>query len=91
MSASKPLKRRLFGIYQPATGEAGELAPEDPGEGSEASAGRTGRGKLVEHIEAPQPVHGTCSDSLGDPSGMAKLSVEEPDALMSARPGPWEP
>jgi hypothetical protein len=23
--------------------------------------------------------------------GMAKLSVEEPDALMHARPGPWEP
>jgi hypothetical protein len=22
---------------------------------------------------------------------MAKLSVEEPDALMHARPGPWEP
>ena len=43
----------------------------------------------MEHIEAPQPVHGTRSDSLGDPSGVAKLSAEEPDALMHARPGPW--
>jgi hypothetical protein len=45
----------------------------------------------VEHIEAPAPVHATCLDSPGDPSGMANLSVEEPDALMRARPGPWEP
>jgi hypothetical protein len=45
----------------------------------------------VEHIEAPQPVHRKRSDSLGDPSGVAKLSAEEPDALMHARPGPWEP
>ncbi len=29
----------------------GELAPEDPVEGSEASAGRLDRGKHVEHIE----------------------------------------
>ena len=36
-------------------------------EGSEASAGRTERGKQVEHIEAPDPVHVTRSDSLGDP------------------------
>jgi hypothetical protein len=27
----------------------------------------------------------------GDPTGTAKLSAEEPDALMCARPGPWEP
>ena len=60
-------------------------------EGSEASAGRPERGKQAEHIEVPQPVHGTRSDSLGDPSGMANLSAEEPDALMHARPGPWEP
>jgi len=45
----------------------------------------------VEHIEAPAPVHATCLDSPGDPSGIASLSVEEPDALMRARPGPWEP
>jgi hypothetical protein len=45
----------------------------------------------VGHIEAPQPVHATCSDSLGGPSGMAKLSADEPDTLMHARPGPWEP
>src|SRR5205807_3202911 len=70
---------------------AGELAPEDPGEGSGAPAGRPGRGKQVGHIEAPQSVHATCPDSLGGPSGMAKLSAEEPDALMHARPGPWEP
>ena len=60
-------------------------------EGSEASAGRPECGKQVEHIEVPQPVHGTRSDSLGDPPGTAKLSAEEPDALMHARPGPWEP
>ena len=60
-------------------------------EGSEAPAGRPGRGKQVGHIEAPQPVHGTRSDSLGVPSGTANLSAEEPDALMHARPGPWEP
>ena len=60
-------------------------------EGSEASAGRPERGKQVEHIEVPQPVHGTRSDSPGDPSGVANLSAEEPDALMHARPGPWEP
>ena len=45
----------------------------------------------MEHIEVPQPVHATRSDSLGVPSGTAKLSAEEPDALMHARPGPWEP
>jgi hypothetical protein len=73
------------------TAEAGELAPEDPVEGSEAPAGRPRRGKQVGHVEAPQPVHGTRPDSFGDPFGMAKLSVEEPDALMHARPGPWEP
>ena len=60
-------------------------------EGSEAPAGRPGRGNQVGHIEAPQPVHGTRSDSHADPCGMAKLSAEEPDALMHARPGPWEP
>jgi hypothetical protein len=60
-------------------------------EGSEASAGRPQRGKQVEHIEAPHPVHGTRWDSHGDPSGRANLSAEEPDALMHARPGPWEP
>ena len=58
---------------------------------SEAPAGRPGRGKQGEHIEAPQPVHGTRSDRLGAPSGMANLSAEEPDALTHARPGPWEP
>ena len=59
-------------------------------EGSEASAGRPERGKQVEHIEVPQPVHRTRSESLGVPSGMANLSVEEPDALMHARPDLWE-
>ena len=74
-----------------STEEAGELAPEDPGEGSEASAGRLDRGKLVEHIEAPSHVTVTRSDSLGDHSWMANLSVEEPYALMRARTGLWEP
>jgi hypothetical protein len=59
--------------------------------GSEASAGRPKRGKQVEHIEAPEPVHVTRLDSLGDHYWMANLSVEEPGALMHARPGPWEP
>src|SRR5262249_23943979 len=74
-----------------STVEAGELTREDPGEGSEAAVGRPERGKQVEHVEAPRPVHETCSDSLWDPSGTVKLSAEEPDALMHARPGPWEP
>ena len=36
-------------------------------------------------------VPGTRSDSLGDHSWMANLSVEEPYALMRARTGLWEP
>ena len=52
-----------------STVEAGELAPEDPGKGSEASAGRANRGKQVEHIEVPVPVHVTRSDSRGDHRG----------------------
>src|SRR5262249_57167794 len=59
-------------------------------EGSEASAGRSDRGQQAEHIEVRPPVHGTRTDSHGDPSGMANLSAEEPDALMRARPGLWE-
>ena len=59
-------------------------------EGSEASAGRPDRGKQVEHIEVPVPVHVTRSDSHGDRLRMANLSVEEPDALMHARPDLWE-
>lgn len=74
-----------------STVEAGELAPEDPVKGSAASAGRPDRGKQVEHIEVPVPVHVTRSDSLGDRLRRANLSVEEPDALMHARPGLWEP
>ena len=61
--------------------EAGELAPEDPVEGSEASAGRSDRGKHAEHIEVHPHVHGTRTSSYGDPTGMANLSAEEPDAL----------
>jgi len=57
-------------------------APPD----SEASAGRTDRGKHAEHIEVRPHVHGTQTDSHGDPSGMANLSADEPDALMRARP-----
>src|SRR5262249_9170043 len=68
----------------------GELAPEDPVEGSEASAGRSDRGKHAEHIAVHPHVHGTRTDSHGDPSGMTNLSAEEPDALMRARPGLWE-
>src|SRR5262249_1850237 len=70
--------------------EAGELAPEDPAEGSEASGGRPDRGKHAEQIKGPPHAHGTRAESHGDPSGMANLSAEEPDARMRARPGLWE-
>jgi hypothetical protein len=60
-------------------------------EESEASAGRLDRGKQVEHIEVLTHVTETRSDNLGGPLRMANLSVEEPDALMCARPGLWEP
>jgi len=36
-------------------------------------------------------VNVTRSDSHGDHMWMVNLSVEEPDALMCARPGLWEP
>ena len=60
-------------------------------DGSEASVGRLDRGKHVEHIEVLTHVHGTRTDSHGDPSGAANLSAEEPYALMRARTGLWEP
>jgi hypothetical protein len=60
-------------------------------EESEASAGRLDRGKHVEHIEVLKHVNASRSDSFGDHLWMANLSVEEPDALMCARPGLWEP
>ena len=59
-------------------------------EGSEASVGRPDRGKHAEHIEVLTHVHSTRATSYGDPSGVANLSAEEPDALMRARPGLWE-
>jgi hypothetical protein len=59
-------------------------------EGSEASAGRSDRGKHAEHIEVHPHVHGTRTDSRGDPSGMANRSAEGPYALMRARTGLWE-
>ena len=64
------------------TVEVGELAPEDPVEGSEASVGRPDRGKHAEHIEVLPQVHGTRTESHGDPSGVAHRPAEEPDALM---------
>ncbi len=39
----------------------------------------------------PPISHSRVGVSHGVPVGMANLSVEEPDALMHARPGPWEP
>ena len=60
-------------------------------EGSEASADRLDRGTHAEHLEVLTHVHGTRANSYGDPSGLANLSAEEPDALMRARPGLWEP
>jgi hypothetical protein len=51
--------------------------------GSKASVGRLARGKHVEHIEVHPHVHGTRTESHGDPSGAANLSADEPYALMS--------
>jgi hypothetical protein len=60
-------------------------------EGSEASVDRSDRGKHAEPIEVHPHVHGTRTDSHGDPSGVANLSAEEPYALMRARTGLREP
>ena len=61
-------------------------------EGSEASAGRLDRGKHAEHIEVPTSMsHVTRSDSFGDRCGWRICRSEEPDALMRARTGLWEP
>ena len=60
-------------------------------EESEASADRFDRGQHVEHIEVLTHVNVTRSDSYGDHLWMVNLSVEEPDALMCARPDLWEP
>ena len=43
------------------------------------------------YLEAQPHVHVTWSNSHGDHSWMVNLSAEEPDALMRARPGLWEP
>jgi hypothetical protein len=59
-------------------------------EGSEATADRLNRGKHVEHIEAREHVTETRLDSFGT-LRRVNLSAEEPDALMRARPGLWEP
>jgi hypothetical protein len=59
--------RRSRGIRVPL--KQGELAPEDTVEGSEASAGRRNRGKHAEYIETHPHVHGTRTDSHGDPLG----------------------
>jgi hypothetical protein len=74
-----------------STVEAGELALEDPVEESEASASGLDRGQHVEHIEVLTHVNLTRSDSYGAHLWMANLLVEEPDALMCARPDLWEP
>ena len=60
-------------------------------EGSEASAGRLDRGKHAEPIEVHSHVHGTRTDSHGDPSGVANLPAEGPYARMRARTGLREP
>ena len=60
-------------------------------EESEASVGRFDRGKHVEHIEVRSTCHRHSIGSLQGPSWMANLPVEEPDALMCARPDLWEP
>lgn len=54
--------------------------PADPSEGNRWSTSRL----RTLSTELARIVAGTLF-------GMAKLSVEEPDALMHARPGPWEP
>jgi len=51
-----------------STREAGELTPEDPVEGSEASVGRLDRGKHAEHVVVRHHVHVTRSNVFGDPS-----------------------
>jgi len=60
-------------------------------EGSEAPTGRLGQGKHAEHVVVLAHVNGTWPNSHGDHSWMANLSIEEPDALMRARPDLWEP
>src|SRR5262249_19052067 len=47
--------------------------------------------KHAEHIAVLTHVHGTRTESHGDPSGVANLSAEEPYALMRARTGLREP
>ena len=58
-------KSQRFG----STVEAGELTPEDPVEGSEASASRLDRGNHAEHFEVPGHVPVTRSNSFGVPCG----------------------
>jgi hypothetical protein len=60
----------------------GELAPEDPVEGSKASDGRLDRGNHAEHVEVLNHVHRTRTNTHGAPSGMVNLSSEEPNALI---------
>jgi hypothetical protein len=68
--------RRQEVVALDSTVEAGELAPEDPVEGSEASVGSLDRGKHAEHIEVHPHVRETRTDSHGDLSGAANLSAE---------------
>src|SRR5262249_9660102 len=61
-------------------GREAERRPADPGAGNRWGTSRP-RSLSTERARiAP-----------GAPSGTANLSAEEPDALMHARPGPWEP
>jgi hypothetical protein len=54
-----------------STVEAGELRPEDPGEGSEASVDRLSRGNHAEHIEVRSHVPVTRLNGIGTLLGAA--------------------
>jgi hypothetical protein len=61
-------------------GREAERRPADPGAGNRGGTSRL-RSLSTERARI----------ASGTLSGMANLSAEEPDALMHARPGPWEP
>src|SRR5262245_54085529 len=60
-------------------GREAKRRPADPGAGNRWSTSR------------PRSLSTALARIPRDPSGMAKLSAAEPDALLHARPGPWEP
>ena len=65
-----------------STAEAGELSPEDPVEGSEASVGRLNRGKHAEHIVVLSHVHVTRLIGIGT---IPRAAAERGTGCASAR------